>query len=289
MSNIPLTFVLPLHGASELVRRNMLHEAAANDAKNMVLQSYHVEEIIADPAMAEVFRKEMDDEGLTFLDSHAPYGEEVDLNMPDTHKIAVLRHKLHLNIAAGMNVDTMTIHIGNDHTCVGDSCDVQIDRICCMLDELLPEAEKCGVVICIENICLPVNTPENLWRIKKRFDSPYLGFCYDSGHANNMNNGRFVHGTARDLWGKCNAGEPLWDDKILEKMMPEMICCHLHDNIGSLDLHNLPGTGNIDWDHTVKMLKQAPKLRSIQSEIISTRHRISIKKQIDCFRNLFKD
>ena len=81
MSNIPLTFVLPLHGASELVRRKMLHEAAANDAKNMVLQSYHVEEIIADPAMAEVFRKEMADEGLTFLDSHAPYGEEVDLNM----------------------------------------------------------------------------------------------------------------------------------------------------------------------------------------------------------------
>ena len=47
-----------------------------------------------------------------------------------------------------------------------------------VLEELLPEAEKRNIVICIENIILPINTPENLWKIKKEFDYNRIAKAY---------------------------------------------------------------------------------------------------------------
>ena len=60
---------------------------------------------------------------------------------------------------------------------------------------------------------------------------------------------------------------PEFDDQVLEKMLPEVVSCHLHDNHGFRDEHQLPGRGNIDWKHIVGLLKKAPRLACVQSEV----------------------
>lgn len=288
MSKTVLTFCLPVTGVPDAVRRSMLREFAVNGGKHLVLTSSIISRILCDPAFAGSIKADLAAHGLDFVDSHAPFGPLLDLNSQDKLIPRAAYHKAHLAIGEMMNVDTMTIHIGNDHIAPGDSTDVQIDRISALLDELLPEAEKRNIVITIENIWLPINTPENLWKIKNRFDTPYLGFCYDAGHANLLNNGRLhAESTALDFWNQVNAGTPVWDDAILEKMLPEVVNCHIHDNDGSYDFHQLPGNGNVNWQHTANLLKKAPRLRSIQSEVGTTRHYISIKKLMETFEKIF--
>ena len=91
----------------------------------------------------------------------------------------------------------------------------------------------------------------------------------------------------RSYWAKCNAGEPAWDDDILGKMLPELINCHLHDNYGNIDEHDLPGKGNINWEKTVRLLQQAPRLKAIQSEVIINRVNVSVKELVEKFKELF--
>ena len=288
MSKTVLTFCLPIASQSDAVRRSMLREFAVNGGKHLVLTETIIARILREPAFAGTLQADLKAHGLDLVDSHAPFGPLLDLNSQDKLIPRLAYHKAHLAIGEMMHVDSMTIHIGNDHIAPGDSIDVQIDRISALLDELLPEAEKRNIIITIENIWLPINTPENLWKIKKRFDTPYLGFCYDAGHANLMNNGRLhAECTARDFWTQVNAGTPVWDDAILEKLLPEVVNCHIHDNDGSYDRHQLPGNGNVDWQHIAALLKKAPRLRSIQSETGTTRHFIPVKTLIDTFEKIF--
>ena len=288
--NLPLTFYFDYSRFPEKVRRSYLHEAAVNGVRHIILNEQMVEQILYDPHWSKILCDEVAAEGITFVDSHAPYGPELDMNSPleDEHEILVLRHKLHLNIARMMGVDTMTIHTGNDYRFPHIPFEKHVERIYRMLDKLVPAAEECKVVLCIENIWLQTNTPEMLLQFKSRFDSEYLGFCYDAGHANIMNNGRY-HTTSRahEGWQAMGAAEPKWDDAILEKMLPYIVNCHLHDNNGAQDQHNLPGRGNVDWDHVSKLLLTAPRLRSLQSEVVPLRNSIATKDLVAKFQELF--
>ena len=289
MKNIPITFLMPFL-EDEKSRRIMFSEFAANGAENIVLSDKFISSIKSDPEKAAVYKKEMLDAGLKFVDAHAPFGNAVDMNNSDETGMLTLNHTLHLHIAALMGVKTITIHTGNDTNAPGISVEQQHDRIAFMLDKLLPEAEKLDVAIAIENIWVPVNTPENLWKIKKRFPTPYLGFCFDVGHANIMSrcNGALQsQSPARSYWSKIDAGEPAWDDDILEKMLPEIINCHLHDNCADRDAHDLPGRGSIDWKKTVTLLKKAPRLQAIQSEVIMEYNFTAVKVLVETFKNLF--
>lgn len=288
MKNIPLTFYIPFI-EDEKHRRVLLSEFAANGAENIVLSDEYISAIKLDPAKAGVFQQEMSDAGLKFVDAHAPFGSAVDMNSSNNAGLRVLNHMLHLHIAALMGVKTITIHTGNDTNTPGVMVARQLDNISFILDKLLPEAEKLDVAIAIENIWAPVNTPENLLAIKKRFPTPYLGFCFDSGHANIMSklNGSSKEiSCARNYWRDSNAGEPAWDDNILEKMLPEIINCHLHDNSGSIDQHILPGAGSIDWQKTVELLKKAPRLQAVQSEVIQILSALSVKELVEKFKSL---
>ena len=82
----------------------------------------------------------------------------------------------------------------------------------------------------------------------------------------------------KQLWRreaeKCGCeAEP--DDAVLEKMLPHVVNCHLHDNDGMTDRHWLPGDplGAIDWKSVVPMLLSAPRLRAIQCESITRAER----------------
>ena len=197
--------------------------------------------------------------------------------------------KLALEICAYMGVDTITIHLGNNHfKPANDYSDEQhIDWMKETLNELLPVAEKLGITICIENIWFSVNTPEVLNSIKACFPTDALGFCYDSGHANLMNNGRYHEQSfPRVHWASSGSGEPHWDDKILDKMLPHVVNCHLHDNYGIDDEHNLAGDGNTDWKHIMPLLLSAPRLKVIQSEFCPIKKEVSFAKMVSRFNDL---
>ena len=288
--SLPITYYLDFSNYSEPVRRSFLREAACCGIKHLVLTDRIIAQIMRDPAWAQVMQKEVAAEGLSFMDAHAPFGWTFDMNTAfvDERPVTMLRHQMHLHIARLMNVDSITIHIGNDYRFPEVPLQTHLDRIEEMLDNLLPVAEECKVCLCIENIWLRNSTPEMLWYFKDKFPTEYLGFCYDAGHANIMNNGRLhADGRAQQGWKAVGVDTPQWDDQILEKMLPQVVTCHLHDNYGDEDQHDLPGNGNVDWNHVRELLYKAPRLKQLQSEVLINRNSLAIKDLADKFNELF--
>ncbi len=288
---LPLTYVFEFNQVSAQMRPYIFHEFAANGAKHLVFGEYFLNIYFSTPAQIAGIRKEMADEGLSFLDSHAFYGPFHDLYLPDgpVRKRMLQWHKMCLEAAADFGLKTMAMHVGDRHEVVeGIPFDVLHQNMLRSLEELLPVAEQCGIVISIENAYNICNTPEKLVDAVNYFNSPYLGVCYDAGHANLMHPQFKKQETPSVDFYWYSHDNVKWDDQILEKMLPHITCCHLHDNNGIKDQHKLPGDGNIDWDHVMKLLTQAPRLGSFQCESIPVREHISIRDLCTGFESFIR-
>lgn len=288
----PVTFLFDFEHTNDASRPYILHEFAANGARHMVLTDTLIAMIMRSPKLEDTLIRELQAEGLTFLDSHAPFSPFFDLNcpFPEHWQEMICRQQLAIAIAGAMGVDTIAIHIGNDNFAPLNTVpfERQLENILGALDILLPMAQKNDMTICIENTELKMNTPEVLLEIKKHFPQDNLGFCYDAGHANLLDKGRnYKNGVVQTIWeNEGHVGEPVWDDRVLEKMLPYVVNCHLHDNDGSDDQHRNIGHGNVDWCHIIRLLAQAPRLKSIQSEVIAVREHESISEICKKFLNL---
>ncbi|MBR2373082.1 MAG: sugar phosphate isomerase/epimerase [Lentisphaeria bacterium] len=290
MFPVPVTFYFEFDYGNDRLRPYIMSEFARYGAEHLVLSKVLIDRIIAEPGIEDILLKEMADNGLSFCDAHAPYGPLVDMNCPWQEKKHIVRSrlKLALEICAYMKVDTITMHLGNNHFVPASSIpdEEHIARMEESLAELLPIAEKLGITICIENIWFSVNTPDVLNRIKSHFPTDALGFCYDAGHANIMDNGR-LYATGNGWNGWRDAGkEPVWEDRALEKMLPNVVNCHLHDNNGWRDEHTLPGKGKVNWAHIMGLLKTAPRLKAIQSEVLPVFSGTFIKELVEKFDEL---
>ena len=280
MKKIPLTYFFDFSTADDDKRRSVLHEFSLAGAENIVLSPYFIYAVRNDCRMRDVFLQELEREGLKFLDAHSPFGKNIDLNCPDEEyrKKSVELHSDALSIASDMGVKTITVHVGTDCIFPGISGAEHLENIRRMLEKLLPCAEKNKIAICIENIWSPCNSPESLLYLKNCFDSDYLGFCYDAGHANLMDKGRnFAECNVADCWRFAGV-EPQWENAALEKMLPHVMTCHLHDNDGFSDTHSGIGTGTVDFNHIIPLLYSAPELQCMHSEVKSEVHNIPIKK-----------
>lgn len=122
------------------------------------------------------------------------------------------------------------------------------------LDELEHDCMEKGVRICIENM---PGTPDNYQveqfdRLFDRYDSAFLGFCFDAGH------------------GLITGGEnPLY---LLERYQDRLYMMHLHDNHGLIseecweqgdlmvkcDEHTNPFCGNMDWEKAAQIIAGSP-------------------------------
>ena len=291
MFKVPVTYLFDFEHVSDKMRPYIMEEFSSAGAKHLVLSDTLIKRIINQSGFEDTLLKEISDAGMSFCDAHAPFSAAQDLNCPyDTKRsMMVSRLKLALEICSFMKVDTITIHVGNNHyegtSHIPD--EVHINWIKEALSQLLPAAEKLGITICIENIWFSINTPDVLNSIKAEFPTPALGFCYDSGHANIMDNGRLQStGNAWTGWQASGKDVPLWEDKALEKMLPHVVNCHLHDNDGTRDAHTLPGKGNINWEHIIKLLKTAPRLKVIQSEVIPVHSGIYVRELVEKFNEL---
>ena len=266
MFSVPVAFCFGFKPVPDELRPYILHEFAVNGCKHLMLNGTDISRIMEDRDFAAQLRKELADEGLSFCDAHAPFGPWLDPACPvaEARPEMILRQKLSLMITASMGVKTITIHTGNEPRHPDYPLEVQFDCLRRSMDELLPVAESLGVTICLENIWYQLNTPERLLAVKKEFPTDALGFCYDAAHANLMAKGwQSPESRPMIAWG---GKTPAWDEHILEKMLPHVVNCHLHDNHGIQDEHNAPGQGNVDWNHVVPLLKKAPRLQVVTCE-----------------------
>ena len=288
MFSVPVTFVPQFGGADERMRKFLLHEFADAGAKHLVLSSELIKAVMADHKFAPQLEKELAAEGLSFMDAHAPFGNILDMNCPDPdfRPQMLLRHRLALEIAASLGVKTITIHPGSSRFHPEIPLEKHWDLMRDGLDRLLPEAERCGITICIENSMSRAAAPSVVVMLKKEYPTDTLGLCYDSGHAHQLVAGRdHPDAKVREYWRQAGSDEPEWDDHILEKMLPQTVSCHLHDNDGSDDTHSLPGDGTINWNEVIPALKKAPRLQVVQCEV-KIIPRYSIRQACGKFREL---
>ena len=284
---IPFTYLCTVAGLDEGARRMKFAEFAANGAKHIVLSDGMLKLLAGEPKAYLNLRQEVRDAGLDFVDAHAPFGAECDpaLPVPEYRRQMLARLKFNLQLIADFGVTSCCVHI--DTTLYpGYPLARHLDAARATLDEVLPLAERLGVAIGLENIFKPLNTVDDVLTLIGEFPSPCLGACFDSGHANIMEHGmNDPECLAFDRFGRAGVPVP-WEKDVLDRMLPHIVNCHLHDNCAVKDDHDLPGRGSVDWAATFAKLRTAPRLKSMQSEVIAVKHAIPVKTLVETFEKL---
>lgn len=267
-----LTDLAAFNDIPEYYHNLIFEEWRSHGTDKLVFTVAMMEKAVQEQDFFERFVKKAANHGITFTDAHVPWYQVWALNTPPEHKEEMLKNnKRALDLCGACGAKTLTIHVG-DNICRNTDLDRQQahDWLDSTLDELIPVAEKNKVVLCIENIIAPTDQPDELIRCFKKFPSPYFGCCYDSGHANVMEN--FPGKDPQQLcsWIK----DTLWNGKpqyyngdTISDLLPYIVTCHLHDNNGYEDQHLPPGKGTIKWDRVLSLLEQAPRLLTVQSEV----------------------
>ena len=290
---IPLTFCYPWLKLERDEQKQIMAQFAENGVEHLVLTTGLLEAGMRDTGCLNTFFNDMQEYGLQFTDSHAFWGNWSDpgVPLPEWKEILLLRHRIAFQFCKRFGVRTMAFHTGNtNNTFYGKhlTFDDYYQALISSLEVLLPEAEKCDIIIALENQWTPLNHSSVLLKVIEYFQSPYLGLCYDSGHGNLTEKGSQLPDKTivPILWD--DLGVPVkWEENLLEKFSPYLVNCHLHDNDGILDSHLLPGRGNIDWERIRKVLKNAPRLQSIQNE--SALGECSVSEYCRAFQDIFKD
>lgn len=154
--------------------------------------------------------------------------------------VEVLKNRV--DMAACLGASDMVLHLYVPHLSMEQDPALkeryygQVEK---SLDELQPYCLEKGVRISME--CLfdvPLEYMEEQWDwILQKYPKEFIGFCFDSGHAN-----------------------MLWHERVPEivrKYGERIYAVHLHDNFGSSDSHWHPGEGNIDWKEVMAALAES--------------------------------
>ena len=290
---ISLTYCYPWTKGSPEEQKQWMREFADCGARNLVLTNSLLGEGCRDTGYLIEFYRNMGEFGLRFVDSHALWGTWSDPGMPLAEWKAplLLRHRMAFRFCERFGVRTMAFHTGNTFNSIFGAGLTLADYRRSLIDSLeilLPEAEKCGVIIALENQWTPLNHSRELLSVMEYFRSPNLGLCYDSGHGNLMEKGSQFPGqtVVPPIWN--DLGAPVeWEESLPEKFSPWLVNCHLHDNNGIADQHLAPGQGTVDWERIKRILRDSPRLQCIQNE--SSPQGVTIAGFCRHFQELFGD
>lgn len=262
----------------------VMQEFADNGAQHLVLIDSWVERLIREPGFYSKVKGWLRACGMDIFECHGLWGQAYDLNITDRprRRGMIEDHKMGMEYAAEFGCKTYTVHIGPYYPGMEKP-------IFEALEQLIPEAEKNGVIFAIENGFDPGNSPDALLQYLKAFPSEFFGCCLDTGHANVMDTrpGKKMElypVSYRNLWNNDMRHEP---DPI-GKLSDYLVTAHLHDNDGYSDSHMLPGTGTIQWEKWIPALKNCPRLVSMQNETAAVSYRISVRKLCATFDDLMK-
>ena len=109
------------------------------------------------------------------------------------------------------------------------------------VEKMINIAEQKCIKLAFENI----STLEHLNTIFTQFKSPYVGFCYDSGHEN---------------WKHPN-------QDCLKMYGDRLFALHINDNFGDGDTHVLPFDGTVNWEEKMNKLKQCKSIDYFTLEV----------------------
>ena len=284
MKDIKLTHFYSWRSVPDPLVPAVMTEFVDNGAKNLVLSDAWGERLVREPGFYNTLKSWQKTCGIDLFECHAPWGKVYDLNITDRprRKGMIEDHKVCMEYAAEFGCRTYTVHIGPYYPGMEDS-------IFQALEELIPAAEKTGIVFAIENGFDPGNSPDGLLKYLKAFPSPNFGCCLDTGHANVMDarpdkKMELYAASIKNIWNNNIRQET---DPI-GKLSAYIVTSHLHDNDGYADGHMLPGTGTIPWEKWIPALKQCPRLVSLQNETMPVNYRISIRKLCQTFDELMK-
>lgn len=271
----------------------LLTEYAAAGAKHMVAGTMFMRRARADASFASRMVRFMATLGMSYRGAHSFWGPTWDLNLldPETFGVMIENQKGIIAIAGEIGADVLVIHPGDSQFKTGDPDPRALrEQTIRALEILLPYAETCGVRISLENIIAPSDTAAENLAVLEHFESPRLVFCYDTGHANVMEdaprkNPLLVNPYIRTrLWHDRLVFDP---ESTLERLAKYVVTAHVHDNGGFSDEHKMPGTGTIDWKSTVPRLLACPNLKFVQNEADWRRDGVSVPGVVAEFTRLF--
>jgi sugar phosphate isomerase/epimerase len=165
---------------------------------------------------------------------HAPFGEENDLSLLDEdarrRALAVVQESL-VHVAL-VGAECAVIHPSGGSIDPGER-EQRWNQMMRSLDSLVKSAQEQGVRLALENM-LPQHvgeTSDEVLRAIEHFGSPWIGVCFDIGHA---------HLTSEGVIDTFDA------------LCEHTIAFHLQDNDGNRDRHLQPPYGTIDWASFVR-------------------------------------
>ena len=270
---IPVTYRCYWTQPEEEARKETFKELADAGITRITLSDGAIRDFIQNPDFMFRMKKELKEYGLQVMDAHAPWGTWRDPGMPleEYHDAVVNYQKLALFVAQELGVTTMAYHTGN--TLPGTFGPLPFEAYEKMLirslEELLPLAEKYDFIMALENQWTPLNSSRSLMKILKHFNSPNLGFCYDSGHAHLTECGSSdpEKSCVPALW-KAMDMEVEWEEDWIGMFKDHVVCSHLHSNEGFADSHILPEKDDgMPWKHIMDVFAEAPRLQCVQFEV----------------------
>ena len=180
--------------------------------------------------------------GLFVENIHAPYDYINNLWLDNVKGVALLdKFLVWVDDCVSYDIPTLVFHLsaGDDPPPFNET---GLDRV----KRIVEKAEKRGVNIAFENL----RRVEYLEYVLSQVDSPYAGFCYDSGHQ--------------------NFRSP--DVDLLAMYGSRLKALHLHDNDGTDDQHLLPFDGVIDWQKTMADIVSAGYTGAVALEVGTSEH-----------------
>jgi len=166
---------------------------------------------------------------------HAPF---MDLN-PGAVDDRVREITLHrffqlLDLVPSFHPRAIVLHPGYDRWRYDGDVDLWLENSLLTWKLLAERAGAFAVKMAVENVF--EETPASLHRLLASVNSPLLGFCMDSGHAN--------------IFSRVPLAE--W----VEVLGSRLFEIHLHDNGGEADDHLPPGKGSVDFSGLFARLRQ---------------------------------
>ncbi|MBR0459975.1 MAG: sugar phosphate isomerase/epimerase [Victivallales bacterium] len=301
--NAPLFILPPWKLVADEYLAHIAREVLDHGYNHLVFSCGLAMRCVNEPDLIKRLHKIQDDLHVTLGAMHAPFGYELDLDVvaPDIRKKMLEIQLGALRVAGDFGCKTFTIHVGaHEYIAHGVPIDQLISLAHETLEVLIPEAEKQGVVIAVENSFEPPNSARVVREVIKPFlSSPSCGVCYDTGHANCMFSAPWKKWENYPAYQHRNWREGfVTEDDSLEVLAPYIVTCHIHDNDGYGDLHGMPGDGTIDWPVMMQKLRACPRMMEYQSEIcfddgdnwaghlLAPAGGYSIKRLCDTFHNL---
>jgi len=186
------------------------------------------------------YRRLVDDAGLRCLDVHGTATDSISIDADDSARKAYVKLlENRVEFCSVMDGDSVVIHPPRYEAPLLDK---RLERSIQTLDAIRPLCEDLGVMIAVENCAQ--SDERILGTYFSKYPPEFVGFCFDSGHAN-------INGNMDDLF----------------EFGDRLKALHLHDNKGKSDDHQPPFFGSVDWGRVMGWINESGYGKPLNFEV----------------------